>query len=148
MYYTINKDGQDIQICLTDEQIEELRVRDQFTKEGLYIGEWKPKEWEWLIHWFMTWWEDVDSRTAFEKKCFAWRSIKKRIHENDNWFIPDWSDEDEARYFIYYNTYTWRMDCEEAENYITTEFYFSSHNIAQKAIEELEQEFMDRYWIE
>jgi hypothetical protein len=63
------------------------------------------------------------------------------MEENDDWVI-DWNTDERQKYFIYYNWNCKELDIDYSWQNKISLFYFSSKEIAEKAIKELKEEFL------
>ncbi len=138
-----------------EENVDLPEEKKERASNGMYIGE----DWEDVDHYFIDsfgyamfdnkkairWFafDTEEDAIRFVNKQKALAKIWQRKTENDWDYIPDWKDEREVKYYILY-AYSERKlisDWNRKYRYQYLTPYYSSKEIAEKAIKELEKEY-------
>lgn len=86
-----------------------------------------------------------------EETEFALEKVKvetelRRFAEENNEHEIDWTDEDQEKWFIFYNCDTKNIDTEYDNTLRTHYIYFSSKEIAKQAIKHIGEERLKKYY--
>lgn len=77
-------------------------------------------------------------------KCRAVTRIQKYIHDNDMEFEPDWGDDTQWKYYIYYNCNFDRLDYDRTtyRQYLGEVFFFKTEIESEKVIKDCRHELL------
>lgn len=151
------EDGRVIDITITPEQEKAMEVKK--------VGRWKPSKWEtyyvddcsevcdykwdndsidkWLYEKWLVYRTEEEAQFARDRKIFITK-VNDRIDELNDWWVADWNDSKEWKYYIFVNKnlQNLQINCTSEISIPNIFHYMKSSHIAITIIDEFKDDLM------